>query len=238
MLSDRWLKKNPEGGLSLFRVAIETVVKNLIQRRYPVGSSCFLLNILNVRPVSSFDLLIVAAISHPHHCDFKYQGPEIIPYSLQIQQPDKTKYIISRRKRIWAGLIKCSHASISHQALSGVEPASTRMIDEAAVASLMTAFLSLDNFVIRGVRFEGHGEHAHLLNSLPLRSAPILFETEGYGHCGEQILDLLIQRQPGILQLIRKNRLNQCNKTNHMDVRKTGNITKLATQLATVLLLG
>jgi hypothetical protein len=48
---------------------------NRCQKSYPemLSSkfSCFLLNILNARPVSSFDLLVVAAISHPHHCDFK-----------------------------------------------------------------------------------------------------------------------------------------------------------------------
>ena len=45
--------------------------------------------------------------------------------------------------------------------------ASARMIDEAAVASLMTASLDLNNAVYGLIRCEGHGEYAHLLDSSP-----------------------------------------------------------------------
>lgn len=41
------------------------------------------------------------------------------------------------------------------------------MIDEAAVASLMTASLNLNNAVYGLIRCEGHGEYAHLLDSSP-----------------------------------------------------------------------
>jgi hypothetical protein len=34
----------------------------------------------SARPVTSFDLLVVAAISHPHHGDLKYQGPAIVSH--------------------------------------------------------------------------------------------------------------------------------------------------------------
>jgi hypothetical protein len=41
------------------------------------------------------------------------------------------------------------------------------MIDEAALASLMTASLDLNNSVYGVIRSEGQGEYAHLLDSSP-----------------------------------------------------------------------